>query len=706
MRYFSTIFLKQALMLIVLLLSLALVGCSKNNDGGDGDGGGGDVDEASDNLVSLKLDLSNSAGLLTTDSTSSARMHRKNARYLGIEPNERALALMQRSSAATDSGDDESNLKKVDSNGDVSSTMETLKGRWAPSLPAISSIGISPAKEAYFQFERTFVYRTTDDSGQSCDDPWSASSPCSCQLFKLKSTLSEWADGSAKPEFNNIECVDNEHRLDSWMGTGAMFQFDSSSNVYFLAGFENAQGTVLYKVSKEKVDGKFQKTEMVNRSICVRDWRVTKNGGLFYVGENCLDGQWSGDGAFFRYVSPEGTLTEVARNWWDYNFEPIEGASGDQVLFFGPDPDSSEVARWDSACLFKFDPSLAAGSRATRLVTCNQDIWTWLELRRQIDKDTYGNYQNWNKPPFAWRTEYTNRCLNNSDTFIGSSSGSPVKTIVQDSLGKAYIVGDISKKNAGTLKCTVEMKGNYCVLNGIPALRNSSDNYTNSTCVSDGGTWTIKGYCSGGNYASTPSTCTGTWESNNWWYNDIEYKISDTDNVTTYETGHICLEEGDNSSSFSAGVSISSDNDTTMKVSINHLRCDEPSSGWTTDYKGMAYVDNSTNMLDLLSGTDEQVSEMWLVNDELYYTAYAQQYRFVKEKTSDNNTTLLTNFEVYHVGPSPRGGGKILFDGLNFSNNSYTFGDLDPSANDVKGSITTSSGLTGRIRTMVIYGTD
>ena len=43
MRYFSTIFLKQALMPVVLLLSLALVGCSKNNDGGDGDGGGGDV---------------------------------------------------------------------------------------------------------------------------------------------------------------------------------------------------------------------------------------------------------------------------------------------------------------------------------------------------------------------------------------------------------------------------------------------------------------------------------------------------------------------------------------------------------------------------------------------------------------------------------------------------------------------------------------
>jgi hypothetical protein len=689
MRYFSAISLKQALMLIVLLLSLALVGCNGDGDehGDGGGGGGGDVDEASDNLVSLKMDLSNSAGLLTTDNTGSARMHRKNARYLGIEPNERALGLMQRSSTAKDSGDDESNLKKVDSNGDVSSTMEMQKGRWAPSLPTISSIGISPAKEAYFQFERNFVYRTTDDSGKSCDDPWSPSSPCSCQLFKLKSTLSEWADGSAKPEFNNMECVDNEHRLDSWMATGTMFQFDSSSNVYFLAGFENGQGTVLYKVSKDKVDGKFQKTEMVNRSICVRDWRVTKNGGLFYVGENCVDGQWSGDGSFFRYVSPDGTLTEVARNWWDYNFEPIEGASGDQVLFFGPDPDSSEVAKWDSACLFKFDPSLAEGSRATQLVTCNQHIWDWLELRRQVDKDTYGIYQAWNNPPFAWRTEYSRRCLNNSDTFIGSNSGSPVKTIVQDSTGKAYIVGDISKKNAGTFKCNIEIKGNFCVLNGIPALRNSSDNYTRSTCESDGGTWTTSG-------------------NNTQRYNDNAYRVSDTNNVTTYETGHICMEQGDNSSIFSTGISSSSDNDTTVKLKINYIRCEQPSLGWTTDYKGMAYVDNSTNMLDLLSDTDEQVSEMWLVNDELYYTAYAQQYRFVKEKTSDNNTSLLTNFEVYHVGPSPRGGGKILFDGLNFSNNSYTFGDLDPSANDVKGSITTSSGLTGRIRTMVIYGTD
>ena len=64
MRYFSPKFLKQALMLVFLLLSLALVGCSNNNGGDDG---GDDMNQASDNLVSIKMDLSNSAGLLTTD---------------------------------------------------------------------------------------------------------------------------------------------------------------------------------------------------------------------------------------------------------------------------------------------------------------------------------------------------------------------------------------------------------------------------------------------------------------------------------------------------------------------------------------------------------------------------------------------------------------------------------------------------------------
>jgi len=703
MKNFTNKSFRRLAIVVILSLSFVIVGCSKN----DGDGRhtpDDNVDEASGQLVSLKMDLSDSAGLLTTDSSETSRQHIENARYLGIEPNAGALRAVGRADALLKSSE-KSNLKKIDSEGKVGSAVETKTGEWAPSIPIVKSIGISPNKDVYIQFERNFVYRTTDDNGGSCSDPWSASSPCSCQLFKLNSTLTEWTSGTASSEFDNLECIDNEHRLDSWNQTGGTFQFDSSSNVYFMAGFENAPGTILYKVSSTKVDGKYVKTEMVNKSICIRDWRVTDGGGLFYVGENCIDGQWSGSGAFFRYVSPSGVLVEIARNWWEYTFQPIEGVSGDQVLFFGPDPDSSSVAAWDSTCLFKFDPALASGSRGTKLVSCNQHIWDWLELKRSEDIAIYGNHQRWQNPPAAWRSEYKNRCLNDSDTFIGGNSGTPVKSIVQDASGKAYIVGDISKKNAGEYSCSLEIKGNHCVINSIPVLRrNATDNYTNSTCTTDSGTWTRNGWCEGGNNQSTPSTCTGTWKDYGTWYNNIKYKIANTDNVTTYETGHVCLEVGDNSSSFAGGLTLSDDNVTAMKLKINNFDCSQPSDGWTTSYKGLAYVNPTTKMLDLKSATTEQVTEMWLIKDSLYYSSYASKYLFMKNVDNSTNTTLLSDLEVYHAGPSPKKSGWVFFDGLDFTNNSYTLGDLNPVATDVKASIEKVTGLTGRIKSMVIYG--
>ena len=706
MKNFTNKSFRRLAIVVILSLSFVIVGCSEND--GDGDGrhtpGNDNVDEATGQLVSLKMDLSDSAGLLTTDSSETSRQHIENARYLGIEPNAGALRAVGRADALLKSSE-KSNLKKIDSEGKVGSAVESKTGEWAPSIPIVKSIGISPNKDVYIQFERNFVYRTTDDNGGSCSDPWSASSPCSCQLFKLNSTLTEWTSGTASSEFDNLECIDNEHRLDSWNQTGGTFQFDSSSNVYFMAGFENAPGTILYKVSSTKVDGKYVKTEMVNKSICIRDWRVTDGGGLFYVGENCIDGQWSGSGAFFRYVSPSGVLVEIARNWWEYTFQPIEGVSGDQVLFFGPDPDSSSVAAWDSTCLFKFDPALASGSRGTKLVSCNQHIWDWLELKRSEDIAIYGNHQRWQNPPAAWRSEYKNRCLNDSDTFIGGNSGTPVKSIVQDASGKAYIVGDISKKNAGEYSCSLEIKGNHCVINSIPVLRrNATDNYTNSTCTTDGGTWTRNGWCEGGNSESTPSTCTGTWKDYGTWYNNIKYKIANTDNVTTYETGHVCLEVGDNNSSFAGDLAISDDNVTTMKLKINNFDCSQPSNGWTTSYKGLAYVNPTTKMLDLKSATTEQVTEMWLIKDSLYYSSYASKYLFMKNVDNSTNTTLLSDLEVYHAGPSPKKSGWVFFDGLDFTNNSYTLGDLNPGATDVKASIEKVTGLTGRIKSMVIYG--
>ena len=105
--------------IITLSLSFVIVGCSSNDgDGNSGDGNSGDVDQASGQLVSLKMDLSDSAGLLTTDSSETSRQHIENARYLGIEPNVRALRAMGRADALLKSSD-KSNLKKIDSEGTV-----------------------------------------------------------------------------------------------------------------------------------------------------------------------------------------------------------------------------------------------------------------------------------------------------------------------------------------------------------------------------------------------------------------------------------------------------------------------------------------------------------------------------------------------------------------------------------------------------------
>ena len=168
MTTFTNKSFRKTAIVVALSLSFCIVGCSKN-----GDGNSGDVDQASGQLVSLKMDLSDSAGLLTTDSSETSRQHIENARYLGIEPNVRALRAMGRADALLKSSD-KSNLKKIDSDGTVGSAVETKTGEWAPSIPIVKSIGISPNKDVYIQFEHNFVYRTTDDNGGSCSDPWSA----------------------------------------------------------------------------------------------------------------------------------------------------------------------------------------------------------------------------------------------------------------------------------------------------------------------------------------------------------------------------------------------------------------------------------------------------------------------------------------------------------------------------------------------------
>ena len=81
MTTFTNKSFRKTAIVVALSLSFVIVGCSKNGDGNSGDGNSGDVDQASGQLVSLKMDLSDSAGLLTTDSSETSRQHIENARY-------------------------------------------------------------------------------------------------------------------------------------------------------------------------------------------------------------------------------------------------------------------------------------------------------------------------------------------------------------------------------------------------------------------------------------------------------------------------------------------------------------------------------------------------------------------------------------------------------------------------------------------------
>jgi hypothetical protein len=747
-----------------ILISFIIFGCSEEG----GDSGGttgstvpGQTGSNSNQSMGLKLDLGSSKGAVVTDGSSNtsasvAAIHMQNALYLGIEPKLDLKDLPLFNNA----GGRGATFYKVDEAGGVSpalegqcdnsaemmedSTVECFKSGIRAELPQVKNIAIN-GDQVFFLFTQNFIFRDFNDDGVACQNPWDWASPCSCQIFKAKDSLSAMQDGTAAPELGNLECVDNYHTINQWGPTAAKpFQFDGDGNMFFYGQLPDSSQQVLYRVNKDKdADGKFVKTEIVNANICLRDYRVTKNGGIFYIGENCIDGQWGGgDGSFFRYVSNDDTLKQISSGWWEYIFEPIEGLTADKVLFYGPDPDSAEVAQWDSACLFEWDPALAAGSRATRLVTCDNNLWEWLDVRRSADLPEFANadggyFERWRKPAAAdevengagtspytrFLGEFKNRCtVGNSETFIGGGNGLPVKNIKQTSAGLAYIVASVNLKNSGSFGCNVQVRGPHCKVNNVPSISNTAGNYTKTSCESEGGTWVTRGWCDGNNgnewqYNDDASGCIAynagaTFRYNEWgdWYDSILYKpgeVSATGNVT----GHICVDEIDNpaTSPYKTrnwwDTNAQGSNPTVLEYMINNVDCTQPTDGWTTTYKGMAYVNRTSNQLSLRSATSEQVADMWLVDNLFYYTAYdttTGQFLFVKDVADATNDTLLNNFEVYHVADSPKTG-CVQFDGLNFSNNTYIFGDLDPAAADVAASLNITNGLTGRVQTMLTY---
>jgi hypothetical protein len=373
-------------------------------------------------------------------------------------------------------------------------------------LPQIRTIAQATTGELYFHFDRPFVYRVPTEQNA---DVWDQKNGYQCQIFKVKGgTVDQLIASPAGAD--NLECIDNLHFIDQWRaGANGVFQFDGGGNVYYPGSIPGGGKMVLYKRTH---DGSAT-TEVINSNICVKDYLITPAGGTFYTGSTCSDeagGGSGGSGGFFRYVAPgaNGQVIEIARNWWNFIYDTRVDSNGavstDKAVFFGPDPRSTGTAGWDSACLFEFDPSKSTPSeRVSDVITCGNDIWGWMELRRPADRALDTNYYSANgmhpvfNPNAAWKKEYQRRCESKDQVFAGG--GSQIQAIKQNNDGEIYVVGNIQKKVEGKLSCRIEVRGPHCVVDKVAKLSLT----TTADCATANGTWVDKGNCSNGTSGSS-----------------------------------------------------------------------------------------------------------------------------------------------------------------------------------------------------------
>jgi len=143
------------------------------------------------------------------------------------------------------------------------------------------------------------------------------------------------------------------------------------------------------------------------------------------------------------------------------------------------------------------------------------------------------------------------------------------------------------------------------------------------------------------------------------------------------------------------------------RFTVTGVRCNPDLSNyiggdqWTSEYKALAVVDANAKALQLKSTNTEQAIKLWMIGDVPYYSAFdTSQGQYLLRRGTDQ-AVMARNIEVYNLSEAPErddsGRTKLYFDGLDFSNNSYTFGTIS-----MNGDISKKTGLTGTLKTMVV----
>ncbi len=537
-------------------------------------------------------------------------------------------------------------------------------------IPAIKTIAVSPTGRVYFHFNEPYIFKAFKDN----QDPWKRENGFQCQIFSSDKKKDELV-GVTEEGSDALKCIDNAHFISSWQAEReSVFQFDSTGNAYYRAEIPNSGKQLVYKLLEGKsyldleTDPNAIK-EVINANICVDNFLVTSAGGVFYTGHTCQS-EGSGEGGYFRYISAENKMTEIARDWWHFIYDiRQEEGQVDTAVFFGPDPLSSSTASWDSACLFNFNPvGETPSDRISSVITCGGDLWNWLHMRRSVDVTDFGRgFHNWDgsgdaNPTTAWRVEAKKRCESVDQIFAGG--GSQISSIKQDSQGDTFVIGNIRKKREGKSTCNIEIRGPHCVIDNNPTLKvidseGTETQLTKSSCQTNKGTWVEPGSCSHGSSYSF-GACTGvgnTWADSSCTNGDTSYsefnseaKCLNTDNSRIWSgdnkyynniSSRICSQEEtgnrdimwkweDKSNRFSNtdnGTTSSAASAFTPRFIIRNLHCQvvqAATSGdqWTDELKALAKVDKATQNLVPLSSANEKAIKVWVVEGKLYYASF------------------------------------------------------------------------------------
>lgn len=242
---------------IMLVIGMMFIGCdlndeTGNNGGNSGNGGNSDNGDNSGTGNKVVFNLSNAVGLVLTD--------------------EANISLSYNSRAATDD-ESNSNLKKIDSAGNISDVLSSGKA-------LISNFMIAPNNKIYILFKNKINLKTSEPDYQN-------------------GTLLAEVDSA----IGSITSIDSSLNSISWNNDSSRFknqpiQFDSMGAIYY-SGYSTGN-----RVLRKYFNG--ASTDIINDNIDIDDFIVNLDGSIFISG-----GTSSSNIQWIRKVTVSGGLENI-----------------------------------------------------------------------------------------------------------------------------------------------------------------------------------------------------------------------------------------------------------------------------------------------------------------------------------------------------------------------------------------------------------